>query len=283
MKYAKFGLILVSALAISGCDDSTATGDATFTDSVLSGVSSTFSVVPETFSMYANASATHDELIAVKRELQQTQQRLQSSLAANAAHAQFLQKERDYLKGEMGTIDVAMQQVQQLKQRVAQQGNDLLDLSAALSTRTEDNSPATKTAKQTAQPGLNQRANSAKTTQQRPLKITATPANQLASEATIAQRQRAEQQKLRQKKLREQKLQQQKLRQKKLQEQKLQQQKAPPQSQAPIGQQPVRAELRASDAPLKQLLQLRKREQQAVQYLDKTQKPKKLEMLTLEG
>ena len=100
MKNAKFGLILISAFSMSGCGENDTFGS--LTDSL--------SAVPETISKYANAPETSAELIAVKQQLKQTQQSLESSLKASTVNAQSLQKERTQLQGELKTINATLSQ-----------------------------------------------------------------------------------------------------------------------------------------------------------------------------
>ena len=138
MKYAKFGLIILSALSLSGCGEDNAISE-TLTDSfasVKTSVTNSLGDIPETFSLYANAPETSAELLNLKQQLTETQQQLNTArqkLQTNTVSSQSLQQERSQLRKELKELSITSRHVQKLKQQFASQSDHLGQLEKVLS------------------------------------------------------------------------------------------------------------------------------------------------------
>lgn len=306
MKYVKFGLILLSVLSVSGCAEKTTNSEAPtdFLGSLTASISDGFNTIPETILKYTGGSGDSEELANVKQQLAQTQQRMQVLLQANEKHVQSLQSERVKLQQEKDTLDLAMRQLKHLKRQLANQDGLLMELQKVLSAAeinvaalsSNGKGVSGKKAQQTSG-ALRQAPNS---------KVKQSTATQTAAGTVHApkaaqnlQQQKAQQQKqmqqLRQRQAEQQKkLQQARMLQQQKQKQaqqarirqqqaaqriKLQQQQAA--QQAKMQQQAAQNDVGANNNQLQALLQQRKLKQQAMQRLNKTPTPKKLESLTL--
>lgn len=300
MKYAKFGLIALSVLSMSGCADKNVSSErpTDFLGSMTASVTGSLGAIPETISMYANASETHDELIDVKQQLAQTQKKMQVLLHANEVHVQSLQNERVKLQQEQSTLNLAMRQLKQLKRQLTNQDELLAELHKVLSSAEVDvaalaKRAGIKTDRKNKLSAASQADKPVKTVvkRQKPKPVLQTAQNTRAQNVQQMLQQRKAQQQAQQARIAQQQKQDQQARlrqqQAAAQQARLRQQQAAQRlnarrqqaAQQVVKQQPAQNLSHANNKQLQQILQQRMAEQRSVQELSKAQMPKKLEGL----